>query len=310
MPGESMTTEKFVAICEKKIDIIKKQAEKKKIWIYGAGNGGRTLLEVLTRNQIVVAGFVDQNYMTVSTYENLPVMDIYNLIPQEDYVVISLHSFVFDVINNMHEAGYENRDFYYLVAGEIYLKEDIEYRGCHVGKYTYGYEDFLKYFPMADIGRFCSINGTARVWNNHPMESISTHPFLDHPIFNTWEDFVDREELIQKYGKHLENAKYEDSKLRDNKKVTIGNDVWIGANVCVLPGVTIGDGAVLAAGAVVTKDVPAYAIVGGVPAKVIKYRFTSEKIEELLKIEWWNWSVEEIEKNIEWLLDPNSNRKD
>ena len=77
---------------------------------------------------------------------------------------------------------------------------------------------------------------------------------------------------IKKYGKYFTNHPYENSALRKNEPVIIGNDVWIGANVCILPGVNIGDGAVLAAGAVVNKDVPSYSVVGGVPAKVIKYR--------------------------------------
>ena len=86
--------------------------------------------------------------------------------------------------------------------------------------------------------------------------------------------------------------------------MVIGNDVWIGANVSILPGVYIGDGAVIAAGAVVTKDVEPYAIVGGVPAKVIRYRFSPKEIYILLKIKWWDWSVEEVERNIELLYDP------
>ena len=67
----------------------------------------------------------------------------------------------------------------------------------------------------------------------------------------------------------------------------IGNDVWIGLNATILDGVTIGDGAIVAAGAVVTKDVPPYAVVAGVPAKIIKYRFTESQIDFLLKFRWW-----------------------
>lgn len=80
--------------------------------------------------------------------------------------------------------------------------------------------------------------------------------------------------------------------------VRIGNDVWIGANATILSGVTIGNGAVVAAGSVVTEPVPPYAIVGGVPAKVIKYRFPTETIERLLRLGWWNWHQERIEQNI------------
>ena len=79
-------------------------------------------------------------------------------------------------------------------------------------------------------------------------------------------------------------------------EVNIGNDVWIGARAIVLDGVTIGDGAIVAAGAVVTKDVPPYAVAGGVPARIIHYRFPEEEIERLLKISWWD-------KDMQWLRD-------
>lgn len=84
-----------------------------------------------------------------------------------------------------------------------------------------------------------------------------------------------------------------------NKHISIGNDVWIGRRCLILDGVTIGDGAIIAAGAVVTKDIPPYAIAGGVPAKVIKYRFSNDIISKLLEIKWWNLSDEEISSKID-----------
>ena len=81
--------------------------------------------------------------------------------------------------------------------------------------------------------------------------------------------------------------------------VVIGNDVWIGARATILSGVTVGDGAVIGAGALVAKDVPPYAIVGGVPARLIKYRFSSEIINELLEIKWWDWDSKKLTQNID-----------
>lgn len=85
----------------------------------------------------------------------------------------------------------------------------------------------------------------------------------------------------------------------DKKPITIGNDVWIGSRSIVMDGVTIGDGAIVAAGSVVTKDVPPYAIVGGVPAKIIKYRFSDDIIKRLLEVKWWNLSDEKISEIID-----------
>jgi len=88
-----------------------------------------------------------------------------------------------------------------------------------------------------------------------------------------------------------------DSIFEELKRTQIGNDVWIGARAIVLDGISIGDGAVIAAGAVVTKDVPPYAIVGGVPAKLIRYRFEDDVIQELLKWKWWDLSLDDLQKN-------------
>ena len=87
--------------------------------------------------------------------------------------------------------------------------------------------------------------------------------------------------------------------------IRIGSDVWIGSHVIVMGGVTIGDGAVVAAGSIVTKDVPPFAIVGGVPAKIIKFRFPSETIKRLLEIRWWDLPDEEITKHIDLFHTPD-----
>ena len=138
----------------------------------------------------------------------------------------------------------------------------------------------------AKIGRFCSVSDNVTTVNGlHPTKDfVSTHPAFYSPTNNTGLSFTE-ESRFQEFA-------YADEKA--GLAVEIGNDVWIGYGVTILAGVKIGDGAIVAAGAVVTKDVEPYAIVGGVPAKTIKYRFSEEEIEELLKLRWWD-------KDMTWL---------
>lgn len=131
--------------------------------------------------------------------------------------------------------------------------------------------------------KFCSIACGAKFLftsANHAMSSLSTYPF---PIFfEEWE--LDVKKITTAW---------------DNKGgIVIGNDVWIGFEAVILSGVTIGDGAIIGTRAVVTKDVPPYTIVGGVPAKPIRKRFSDDVISQLLKIQWWNWPENRIKKNI------------
>lgn len=144
---------------------------------------------------------------------------------------------------------------------------------------------------QAKIGRYTSIAPRVRTVNGfHPTQTfVSTHPSLysnaccvdlpvrDKPMFDE-KRFADKENQIE---------------------VVIGNDVWIGEGVTLIAGVTVGDGAVIAAGAVVTKDVPPYTVVGGVPAKTIKKRFSDEQIEALLAFRWWDKPQEWILQNRE-----------
>lgn len=154
--------------------------------------------------------------------------------------------------------------------------------GVEIGKHSYG---FIKHcYPgtmLKSVGAFCSINNTAQIgFINHPTAFITTHPMIYMPNYG----------LLHGEDTHTLSS------ISDNEKIVIGNDVWIGVGVLILPSVKIGNGAIIGAGAVVTKDVPDYAIVAGVPAKIIKYRFSKGQIETLNKIQWWNWSDEEIRK--------------
>ncbi|MBJ2172616.1 CatB-related O-acetyltransferase [Aureibaculum sp. A20] len=135
------------------------------------------------------------------------------------------------------------------------------------------------------IGKFCSI-GSNVVFGlgKHPTTIISTHPafYSNNKSFKTFADKV--------YFKEYENIK-------------IGNDVWIGYNSIIMDGVNIGNGAIIAAGAVVTKDVKPYEVVGGVPARHIKYRFTHDMINLIEKTEWWNNDEDFFKDNYKIFLD-------
>ncbi len=306
-----MTQNEFRLVCENKIEKIRENVKSRRIFIWGAGVGGKILENVCREHEIEVSGFCDKNADQIKEFLGYLVFPLSEMKPEKDYLIISVMTFEVDVLDWIHEIGYTCNDCFYINENENFYeynkfnRDDIVYKGCKVGRYTYGYEDLLKEYPMAtSIGRYCSINPTARIWNNHPMDYISTHPFLDYPLFYGWGAYELRREYINRYGEHFHNAQYENSPLRDNREVVIGNDVWIGANAILLPGVRIGDGAVIAAGAVVTKDVAPYAVVGGVPAKIIKYRFTKEDSDLLQQVKWWEWSIEEIEDNIELFYQP------
>lgn len=180
----------------------------------------------------------------------------------------------------------------------VYLKDVITDPGIEVGEYTM-YNDFvndprefeknnvLYHYPVNGdkliIGKFCSIACGAKFLftsANHKMSSLSTYPF---PIF------------YEEWGldvKDIRNA-------WDNKgDIIIGNDVWIGYEAVIMAGVTIGDGAIIGTRAVVTKDVPPYTIVGGVPAKPIRKRFDDATVERLIKLRWWDWEHEKIAQSI------------
>lgn len=296
----------FEELCIEKLDRMLANVNGRDIYIWGAGNGGSILEKVLRDNHIPVAGFIDKRAESFGEFMGYSVLLPQKMDPKYDYILVAVIACNSEILEELDALGYTVKDCFYISENSVCNTEDIVYKGCRIGRYTYGYQELLKYFPIAgSIGRYCSINGSAKIWNNHSMDCITTSPILDHMGFYPWEQNDRRRAYVSKYGKHKDNARFDNSAIRNNQTVTIGNDVWIGANVSILPGVNIADGAVIAAGAVVTKDVEPYAIVGGVPAKIIKYRFDDNVIKKLLEVKWWEWPVEEIEEHIEFLYDVN-----
>ena len=180
----------------------------------------------------------------------------------------------------------------------VYLKSVVKSPNIEVGEYTM-YNDFvndprdfeknneLYHYPVngdrLKIGKFCSVACGAKFLftsGNHSLRSLSTYTF---PIF------------YEQWGLDSKNIR----DAWDNKgDIVIGNDVWIGYEAVILSGVTVGDGAVIGTRAVVTKDVPPYTIVGGVPARPIRRRFDPQTIARLEELRWWDWEEERIARNL------------
>ncbi len=184
--------------------------------------------------------------------------------------------------NQIHPiSGYEH---------EIYVKPTIKNPNIIVGEFTYiansEFESHVThhYDFIGDkliIGKFCQIGADVEfVMNgaNHQMNAVSTFPFYTLKGWN------------------MDPPKMQDLPIKGN--TVIGNDVWIGQNAVILPGVTIGDGAIIGANSVVGSDIAPYTIVAGNPAKAIRKRFDDELIELMLKFQWWNRSIEEIDSLI------------
>jgi phosphonate metabolism protein (transferase hexapeptide repeat family) len=164
------------------------------------------------------------------------------------------------------------------------------YENVVLGNYSYtGQFCFLQ---NTDIGKFVNIAAMVRIGpTNHPMERPTLHHFTYRRKMYGFDD-KDDEEIFEK---------------RKTDKVYIGNDVWIGHGAIIMPGVTIGDGVIVGSGAIVTKNVEAYNIVAGVPAKVIRKRFSDDIIYKLGCIKWWNWDYKKIKENFnDFLLDVES----
>lgn len=170
--------------------------------------------------------------------------------------------------------------------------EGDNFIGAHTSFHGYiGYKSYISADCSIDgkIGRFCSIAPYVRViTGRHPTSDfVSTHPCFYSIKYKTRSSFV----KTQKFRE----LKYAEG----NYSIVVGNDVWIGYGAMIDEGITVGDGAIIAAGAVVTKDVPPYSIVGGIPAKIIRYRFDEEVVNSLLRIKWWNKDEEWIKSHVE-----------
>ena len=171
---------------------------------------------------------------------------------------------------------------YVQIEGDSYISEEIE----SIGSGTYINKQ-CKIENCTDIGRYCSIaQGVMIGPGSHPKEWVSTSPIF----YSKRRGLVDEDYYI--------NTKMD-------QKCVIGNDVWIGCRAIIMPGVKIGNGAIIGAASVVTKDVPSYSIVVGIPATVIGYRFEKDIINKLNNSEWWNEDLDVLKRKVNVMKNPN-----
>ena len=167
------------------------------------------------------------------------------------------------------------------------IGKNSEISSCKIGLGTYISNNSI--IRKAIIGKFCSIGSNVQIsLGLHPSDTfVSTHPAFFSTLKPAGFTFANK----GIFDEHIY--------IDDHKKYTveIGNDVWIGNNAIIMDGLKIGDGAIIAAGAVVTKNVLPYAIIGGMPAKLIRFRFSETQIKRLLDIKWWDWDFKKIESN-------------
>lgn len=287
--------------------------DNKKIYLYGAGETGKRWLEKLGREKI--EAFIDSREDLWNTEQLgkriLSLKDVANDKSKVSIFVSTGKQYAEEIRGILKVQGFEDCIIYNpydedvlrcdrnvfldplnTFEGHNYLASEVMISNVHLGFGSYISE--RSEISNTFIGRYCSVGPSVKViTGQHPTTKfVSTHPAFFSPN-NIVSDL-----------KYVKNAKYDEYRFaKDAYSVVIGNDVWIGANVLMMEGITIGDGAIIAAGSIVTKDVSPYSVVGGVPAKEIKKRFTSDQIDYLLRLQWWNKSECWIRNHAEWFDD-------
>lgn len=211
---------------------------------------------------------------------NLPLLKRYiiKILKPERLISVIRHYKVHKRYKNLHvSVGFNTQITDSTLNEYVWIGDNCKISNCEIGKHTYIGANSNAHNTM--IGAFCSISFNVKIGLGiHPSNFVSTHPafYSNNKPFKTFAD----KNYVKEYG-----------------SIKIGNDVLIGTNSTIMYGVTIGDGAIITNNTVVTKDVPAYAIVGGIPAKIIKFRFDEQTIEKIEQSKWWNWDENKLSIN-------------
>lgn len=182
---------------------------------------------------------------------------------------------------------------------EVIISESpVQFRGGtinigEIGAFSYLGAGHSYFHHVERIGRFCAFGPDIIMGDSeHPTGALTPHPMFGWRFENWSEELLEDQEFIHSLRKKLIGM------IKKTEKIVIGNDVWIGRGAVISRGVRVGDGAIIASKSVVTKDVPPYTIVGGVPAKPIRQRFSDHVVEKLLELKWWEYGPA-ILKNVD-----------
>ncbi|MFJ7735973.1 CatB-related O-acetyltransferase [Lysinibacillus sp. NPDC097287] len=273
-----------IPLWKKQIDDIICNNFDKSFAVFGTGSASEKVMWTFGILESKIKCFFDNNNSSKVFYGK-PLYSIEQLHKVDVDIIIIASQWYDDIEKQIRDID-SNILIFSPFSNKVYSNNKVK-----IGRYTYGanFETIARPELINEIGSFCSINKSVKIGTegNHPIDLITTHPLLYREKYSFFPNLLTDEDWDEYNG-----------------KITIGNDVWIGANVVILPGVSIHDGAIIAAGAIVTKDVPPYAIVGGVPAKLIRYRFNETVIKKLLIIKWWNWDDGKIKNNLNLFLNP------
>lgn len=267
-------------------EMIDKRSRGRKLVIYGADSTGDLLCRIVQSMGLKIDFFVDRAYSVMGACQGKPVSSPSILKPNEHFVLI-ISSANHHTVSSMKWALHE--DFGYKWGDWFLWDDDVSFdivvNGVKLGKGTTVPSLLLTASAskiLYSIGRYVSINESCQISFDHYM-GLST-------------------------SFHIPHVELDFDGLTVMNRITIGHDVWIGANAFINASKVknIGNGAIVASGAVVINDVPPYAIVAGVPAKVKKYRFTPKQIDILERVCWWEWDDETLSRNAHYFTQPEN----
>lgn len=268
----------------------------KRVVIFGAGDNGISVYEKY-KDLVEIIAISDNDPqkwgLKIGKLTIVPPDSLKRIYP--DKIIIASISGAIHIYKQLMRMGVKEDDIIFESCspnkGIAWYDKVASRFHTNIGKYSSG-PICCNHPLIKSIGAFCSFAEGVCVHGNHPMNYISTHPFLykgspNDPIEGVlpYEDYQEAPWFFE--GVHPKGK-------IEQRRICIGNDVWLGRNVVIVNYSNIGNGVIAGAGTIITKDVPDYAIVVGVPARIIKYRYNQAQIKALNQIKWWNWSDEEI----------------